>query len=89
MGTQETDRERIVLQLDNRGRITIPKTVRERVGIEPGDEVVTHLEGSVLTVDLRPSENLQFATGGREEWTDSTPTDAGESLFGTKGGSDR
>lgn len=85
MGTTDADGdrgERIVLRLDDRGRVTIPKSVRERLGIEPDDDVVAYLEGSVLTVDPRPSNKLELATANREEWTDSTPTDAGESLFG-------
>jgi len=37
-----------------------------------------------VTDVIRPGANTQLetATAGREDWTDSTPTDAGESLFG-------
>lgn len=85
MGTSDTGREqgeRIVLRLDDRGRVTIPKSVRDQLGIEPDDDVVAYLEGSVLTVDPRPSEKLELATAERADWAGSTPTDAGESLFG-------
>lgn len=74
--------ERIVLRVDDRGRVTIPKAVRERLGIGPDDAVPAYLEGSVLTVDPRPSRKLETATAGRRDWSGSTPTDAGESLFG-------
>lgn len=78
----ETEREEIILRVDDRGRVTIPKSVRERLGIEAETEIPAHVEGSVLTVDPKPSTRIRTATAGREDWTDSTPTDAGESLFG-------
>lgn len=39
---------------------------------------------SEATEVIRPGVSIQLetATAGREDWTDSTPTDAGESLFG-------
>lgn len=86
MGTGERadgrDGERITLHVDDRGRVTIPKPVRERLGIEPDDDVPAVLSGSVLTVNPRPSEKLETASAGRTYWEDSTPTDAGEALFG-------
>lgn len=75
--------ESLVLRVDDRGRVTIPKAVRDRLGIEPGSEVPASLLGSVLTIDPKPSADLRPATAGRDDWTDSTPTGAGESLFGS------
>lgn len=68
--------------MDERGRITIPKGVREQLGIEPGTDISAQLQGSVLTVDPKPSTQIQTATAGRDNWESTTPTDAGESLFG-------
>lgn len=84
MGTSsDGDRgERVTLTVDDRGRVTLPKEIRERLGIESNDEVPATLVGSVLEVNPKPSAKLEPATAGREDWTDSTPTDAGESLFG-------
>lgn len=84
MGTKsnDDDTERLTLRVDDRGRVTIPKAVRERLGITAGSEVPAYLNGSVLTVDPKPSGKLQPATAGRDEWADTTPTDAGEALFG-------
>jgi AbrB family looped-hinge helix DNA binding protein len=84
MGTDasDDDTERLTLRVDDRGRVTIPKAVRQRLGITAGSEVPAYLSGSVLTVDPQPSGKLQPATAGREEWDGTTPTDAGEALFG-------
>jgi AbrB family looped-hinge helix DNA binding protein len=82
--TDETDsRESLMLHIDDRGRVTIPKAVRERLGIEPNSDVPASVLGSVLTIDPTPSEKLQPATADRTDWAQSTPTDAGESLFGS------
>lgn len=78
----DAERERLLLHVDDRGRLTIPKGVRDRLGIESDTEITAYLTGSLLTVYPRPSSNLQPATAGRDDWTNTTPTDAGESLFG-------
>lgn len=80
----DAEHERLVLHIDDRGRITIPKAVRDKLGIEPDTEIAAYLTGSVLTVDPRPSSKLQPATAGRDDWTNTTPTDAGKSLFGPR-----
>jgi|GEM_PF-836801 len=76
--------ERVSLHVDDRGRVTIPKSVRDRLGIEPGSDVPAWLSGSVLTVDPAPSSRIETASTGREQWEASTPTDAGSSLFGPR-----
>jgi AbrB family looped-hinge helix DNA binding protein len=85
MGTpSDGDRgEEITLTVDDRGRVTLPKEIRERLGIESNDTIPATLVGSVLEVNPKPSSKLEPATADREDWTDSTPTDAGESLFGS------
>lgn len=82
MGKATADGESLTLHVDERGRITIPQRVRERLGIEPNAEVHAQLLGSVLTVNPKPSERLQTASAGREDWEGTTPSDAGASLFG-------
>jgi AbrB family looped-hinge helix DNA binding protein len=81
-GDGSDNHESLVLHIDDRGRVTIPKSVRERLGIEPDSDVPASVQGSVLTIDPKPSETLQIATADRTDWANSTPTDAGESLFG-------
>lgn len=88
MGTVTNDsddeggNDRVTLRVDDRGRITIPKRVRDRLGLEPNESVSARLTGSVLEIDPRPSSRLETATADRDDWTGSTPTDAGEALFG-------
>nr|WP_256547925.1 AbrB/MazE/SpoVT family DNA-binding domain-containing protein [Halovivax gelatinilyticus] len=74
--------EELTLTVDDRGRVTLPKEVRSRLGIESNDEIPATLVGSVLEVNPQPSSKLETATAGRESWENTTPTDAGESLFG-------
>lgn len=54
-------------------------TDERRVTIDVADEVVARLHDFE---DGSPSDDVETGTAGREDWTDSTPTDAGESLFG-------
>jgi AbrB family looped-hinge helix DNA binding protein len=85
MGTPSSEANQIetfTLAVDDRGRVTLPKRVRKRLGIEPDDEIPASLVGSVLELNPRPSSNLETATAGRDDWEDTTPTDAGETLFG-------
>lgn len=85
MGTESTDtafRKEITLKVDDRGRVTLPKEIRDRLGIESNDEIPATLVGSVLEVNPKPSSKLKTATAGRETWENTTPTDASEGLFG-------
>lgn len=74
--------EQITLKVDDRGRVTLPKEIRDRLGIESNDEIPARLVGSVLEVNPEPSSELRTATAGHDNWESTTPTDAGESLFG-------
>lgn len=74
--------EELTLTVDDRGRVTLPKEVREKLGIESNDEVSATLVGSVLEVNPKPSTKLEPATAGRDDWERTTRTDAGEALFG-------
>ena len=76
------DGEELTLTVDDRGRVTLPKEVRERLGIESNDEIPATLVGSVLELNPNPSSKLKTATAGRTNWENTTPTDAGETLFG-------
>jgi AbrB family looped-hinge helix DNA binding protein len=74
--------EELTLTVDDRGRVTLPKEVRDRLGIESNDEIPATLVGSVLEFNPKPSSKLETATAGRDSWEDTTPTDAGDTLFG-------
>ena len=80
--SRSNSEKQLKLKVDDRGRVTLPKEIRERLGIEPSDEIPATLVGSVLEVNPKPSTKLEPATAGRSEWEDTTPTDAGEALFG-------
>ncbi|PSQ28269.1 AbrB family transcriptional regulator [Halobacteriales archaeon SW_10_68_16] len=81
-GVEVTSGEEFTLKVDDRGRVTLPKEIRDRLGIESNDEIPATLVGSVLEVDPKPSAKLHTVTAGRESWENTTPADAGESLFG-------
>ena len=75
--------EQLTLKVDDRGRVTLPKDIRDKLGIKSNDEISATLTGSVLEVTPKPSAKLETASAGRDDWDDSTPTDAGEALFGS------
>lgn len=78
----QPDEKAVTLTVDDRGRVTLPKEVRDRLGIEPNDEIPATIVGSVLEVHPKPSSKLEPATAGRDDWENTTPVDAGETLFG-------
>jgi AbrB family looped-hinge helix DNA binding protein len=86
MGTQSIDEpfeKELTLTVDDRGRVTLPKSVREQLGIESNDELPATLIGSVLELNPKPSSKLKRATADRTDWKHTTPTDAGDALFGS------
>ena len=80
--SEANDGEELTLTVDYRGRVTLPKEVRDRLGIKSNDEIPATLIGSVLKLTPKPSSKLETATADRDTWENTTPTDAGETLFG-------
>lgn len=44
------------VEIDQYGRVLIPKSVRDRLGFEPGSELELTVEGSRLTVEVRDEQ---------------------------------
>lgn len=76
------NRKELTLTVDDRGRVTLPKDVRDRLGIKSNDEIPATLVGSVLELNPKPSSKVETATADRDTWENTTPIDAGETLFG-------
>ena len=69
------------VEVDGRGRVTIPKPVRDRLGILPGDELT--LEVTEDGLRLAPEQvGLVTATSGKGDWGPETFPDSGEATFG-------
>jgi len=71
----------LILTVDERGRVILPKGIRDRLGIESNAELPATLVGPVLEVNPKPGSKLEPATADREDWENTTPTDAGDALF--------
>lgn len=79
MGSKLADRSTV--EVDDRGRITIPKPVRERFGIRPGDELTVQYGEHGLW--LEPDRaGLITVTSGKSDWGPETFPDAGQGAFG-------
>lgn len=71
----------LVVEVDDRGRITIPKRVREKLGILSGDELELDVENSNIVIESRHKSPVT-ATAQKNEWRGDAFHDAGEALFG-------
>lgn len=79
MGTN-TDHETVTL--DDRGRITLPKHIRNRLQLNEGDNLDLDFDDG--EIHLRPNRPpFEPIRSGRTDWGDDTFIDAGEALFGT------
>lgn len=68
------------IELDDRGRVTIPQEIRKRLRIEPGDSLeITIEDGDVRLRTVR--EGIAFARRDNE-WGEEAFLDAGEAMFG-------
>lgn len=71
------------VEVDDRGRVTIPKPVRERLGILPGDELTLEITEDGLR--FVPERNgLVTVTSGKGDWGPETFPDSGEATFGDR-----
>lgn len=85
-GESEGTREQLTVQVDDQGRIEVPQRVLERFDVGPDGRIPAVIVGSVLRIGDAPGERLETATADRDDWTDTTPMDAGETLFGSADG---
>jgi AbrB family looped-hinge helix DNA binding protein len=50
-----------VSSVDERGRITIEKAIREELGIDAGDETVQRVENGSIVIDVVPGRHRRSA----------------------------
>lgn len=86
--TEQVDDEGFTVEVDDRGRITIPVTLRDRLGILPGDELDIRIEEGRLVV--RPEQaDLVTVTSGKTDWGAEAFPDSGEATFGGRARDDK
>jgi AbrB family looped-hinge helix DNA binding protein len=78
-----TEREYGEAEVNDRGRLTIPKELRNELQIEGGTKFTVIREGGDIRL-VRQLPELQTLTSGkdREEWEKGAFRDAGEATFG-------
>lgn len=69
-------------KIDDRGRITIPKWIRDALHIEPGEEVEIREEGEKIVIEPKRDEVKKVRSG--KQWGESTFLDTGEATFGSE-----
>lgn len=63
-------------RLSSKGQVTIPKEIRETIGLKPGDMIAYEVENGVVTLTRVESFDAAFhaaLSGTLDEWT--TPDD--------------
>ncbi len=68
-------------RLDERGRITIPKKMRDGLKIKPGEEV--DIEVKVDKIIIRPKKTKIKKINSGRDWGKYTFLDAPEATFGS------
>jgi len=61
-----------VSKLSSKGRVTIPKQVRERLGVQPGDLISYEMEGDVVAIKRSEPFDVAFHSAVSvtlDEWT--------------------
>ncbi|WP_435102397.1 AbrB/MazE/SpoVT family DNA-binding domain-containing protein [Halarchaeum sp. P4] len=82
-GTDESEETYGEAELNDRGRLTIPKDLRDTLNLEGGTTFTVIREGGDIRL-VRQLPDLHTLTSGRdrEDWTDDAFRDAGETTFG-------
>ena len=71
------------VKINDRGRLTIPKELRDNIGIESGTVFTVTRGGNTIRLVRQPPELQTVSTGrSREEWDDDAFRDAGRATFG-------
>jgi len=68
------------IEMDGRGRLTLPKPLREELHLDGDTEFEVVSDGSDIRLVRHPTE-LETLTRG-EEWGDEAFRDAGDATFG-------
>jgi len=72
---------RVVVRVDSKGRITIPKALREEAGIRPGDPVAVYLEEGRISIEpLRSAADEYYGAYGVENWPEDLDEFVAEAL---------
>lgn len=64
-----------LVRVSGKYQVVIPKSVREKIGLEIGDKLSVSLEGNVIVLRVRPDSFSKYALGlHKEVWkgTDAT-----------------
>lgn len=72
---------RAVVKVDEKGRISIPKPIREKVGLRPGDLVAVYLESGKIGIEPLESTADKFYGAYRvERWPEDLDKFLAEAL---------
>ncbi len=71
----------MIVKLDEKGRVVIPKEVRERVGLEEGGQIVLEDENErVILKPLKPVSDRFYGVFKVERWPEDLDEYASEAL---------
>ncbi|RLE76119.1 MAG: AbrB/MazE/SpoVT family DNA-binding domain-containing protein [Thermoprotei archaeon] len=61
-----------IVKMDSKGRIAIPKNIREEVGLEPGNLVAVYLKNGKITIEpLESTADEYFGVCKVEKWPEN------------------
>lgn len=74
--------KQLTATVDDRGRITLPKQLREKLQLHSGDELVIKEEQGIIHISrkFQPPEKIK----SKRKWGEEAFLDAGEATFGER-----